>query len=118
LLIICILKFDFLMIYRQVSFNNLPTGFIGSFFIGIAFSMGLTSCTGLILMIVISLASTNPYQGMILMISYVLGFAISFLVLSFFVGRMNWIKKHSNVIVQVGGYIMILFGIALFFDWM
>lgn len=118
LVIVGILKFDFLMKNRQVSFKNRPTGFIGSFLIGIAFSMGWTPCTGPILMIVISLASTNPDQGMILMISYVLGFAIPFLVLSFFVGRMNWIKKHSNLIVQIGGYIMILFGIALFFDWM
>jgi len=118
LVIVGVLKFDFLMKNRQVSFKNRPTGFIGSFLIGIAFSMGWTPCTGPILMIVISLAGTNPDQGMILMISYVLGFAIPFLVLSFFVGRMNWIKKHSNLIVQIGGYIMILFGIALFFDWM
>ncbi|HLR73027.1 MAG TPA: cytochrome c biogenesis protein CcdA, partial [Pseudogracilibacillus sp.] len=73
LVIVGILKFDFLMKNRQVSFKNRPTGFIGSFLIGIAFSMGWTPCTGPILMIVISLASTNPDQGMILMISYVLG---------------------------------------------
>src|SRR5699024_4408691 len=69
LVIVGILKFDFLMKNRQVSFKNRPTGFIGSFLIGIAFSMGWTPCTGPILMIVISLASTNPDQGMILMIS-------------------------------------------------
>src|SRR5699024_9926696 len=118
LVIVGILNFDFLMKNRQVSFKNRPTGFIGSFLIGIAFSMGWTPCTGPILMIVISLAGTNPDQGMILMISYVLGFAVPFLVLSFFVGRMNWIKKYSNLLVKIGGYIMILFGIALFFDWM
>lgn len=118
LVIVGILNFDFLMKNRSVSFKNRPAGFIGSFLIGIAFSMGWTPCTGPILMIVISLASTNPDQGMILMISYVLGFAIPFLVLSFFIGRMNWIRKHSNLIVQIGGYIMIVFGIALFFDWM
>src|SRR5699024_4509040 len=118
LVIVGILKFDFLMKNRQVSFTNRPTGFIGSFLIGIAFSMGWTPCTDPIILIVISLASTNPDQGMILMISYEIGFAIPFLVLSLFVGRMNWIKKHSNLIVQIGRYIMILFGIALFFDWM
>ena len=52
------------------------------------------------------------------MISYVLGFAIPFLILSFFVGKLNIIKKHSMKLVKIGGYIMIIFGIALFFDWM
>lgn len=118
LVIVGLLNFNFLMRDHRISFKNRPAGFIGSFLIGMAFSMGWTPCTGPILMIVISLAATNPDQGMVLMISYVLGFAIPFLVLSLFVGRMDWIRRHSNMIVKVGGYIMILFGIALFFDWM
>ena len=55
---------------------------------------------------------------MIMMIGYILGFSIPFLVLSFFVGKMGWIKKHSAAITKVGGYIMIFVGIGLFFDWM
>lgn len=118
LVIVGLLNFNFLMKDKRVTFKNRPTGYIGSFLIGMAFSMGWTPCTGPILMIVISLAATNPNQGMILMISYVLGFAIPFLVLSFFVGKMSWIKRNSNLIVKIGGYIMIVFGVALFFDWM
>lgn len=118
LVIVGVLNFDFLMQDKRLTFKNRPTGFIGSFLIGMAFSMGWTPCMGPILVIVISLAATNPSQGMVLMISYILGFAVPFLVLSFFVGRMNWIRKHSNVIVKVGGYVMIAFGVALFFDWM
>lgn len=118
LVIVGLLNFNFLMKDKRLTFKNRPTGFIGSFLIGMAFSMGWTPCMGPILVIVLSLAATNPSQGMILMISYILGFAVPFLVLSFFVGRMNWIKRYSNVIVKVGGYIMIVFGVALFFDWM
>lgn len=118
LVIVGILNFDFLSKNRSITLKNRPAGFIGSFIIGMAFSMGWTPCTGPILMVVISLAATNPDQGMILMISYVLGFAIPFLILSFFIGRFDWIKRHSERIMQVGGYIMIAFGIALFFDWM
>jgi len=103
---------------RKITFKNRPAGFIGSFLIGMAFSMGWTPCTGPILMIVISLAATNPDQGMLLMISYVLGFSIPFLILSIFIGQLKWIKKHSMRLVQIGGYIMIFFGVALFFDWM
>lgn len=118
LVIVGVLNFDFLMKDKRLTFKNRPTGFIGSFLIGMAFSMGWTPCMGPILVIVISLAATNLSQGMVLMISYILGFAVPFLILSFFVGRMNWIRKHSNVIVKVGGYVMIAFGVALFFDWM
>jgi len=118
LVIVGILNFEFLMKNRTISFKNRPAGFIGSFIIGMAFSMGWTPCTGPILMVVISLAATNPEQGMILMISYVLGFAIPFLVLTFFIGRLTIIKKYSQHILKIGGYVMIFFGIALFFDWM
>jgi len=52
------------------------------------------------------------------MTAYSLGFAIPFLILSFFVGRMQWIRKNSGRIVKIGGYIMILMGVILFFDWM
>lgn len=118
LVIVGVLNFDFLSKSKTITFKNRPAGFIGSLLIGMAFSMGWTPCTGPILMIVISLAATNPDQGLLLMSSYVLGFSIPFLILSIFIGRLNWIKKHSQVILKVGGYVMVFFGIALFFDWM
>src|SRR5699024_8727985 len=86
--------------------------------IGMAFSLGWTPCMGPILVIVVSMAATNPEMSMVLMVSYVLGFSIPFLVLSFFVGRLKWIRKNSGKLMKIGGYIMIIVGIALFFDWM
>ncbi|HLQ98167.1 MAG TPA: cytochrome c biogenesis protein CcdA [Candidatus Dormibacteraeota bacterium] len=118
LVIIGVFNFEFLMKNRTISFKNRPAGFFGSFLIGMAFSLGWTPCMGPILVVVISLAASNPETGMILMISYVLGFSIPFLVLSFFIGKLNWIKRNSAKIMKVGGYTMILVGIALFFDWM
>ncbi len=103
---------------RKVTFKNRPAGYLGSFIIGMAFSAGWTPCTGPILAIVLTLAATEPQLGMVMMISYVLGFSIPFLILSFFIGRVKWIRKHSALLVKIGGYIMILVGIALFFDWM
>src|SRR5699024_400306 len=86
LVIVGVLNFEFLMKDRSISFKNRPAGFIGTFIIGLAFSMGWTPCMGPILVIVLTMAAQNPSQGLIVMISYVLGFAIPFLVLSFFVG--------------------------------
>ncbi|RDW19570.1 cytochrome C biogenesis protein CcdA [Oceanobacillus arenosus] len=118
LVIVGIFNFQFLMKDRKIHFKNRPTGFIGSFIIGMAFSLGWTPCTGPILMIVFSLAATDPSSGMVMMISYVLGFSIPFILLSIFIGNFTWIKKYSGPIVKIGGYVMIFMGIALFFDWM
>jgi cytochrome c-type biogenesis protein len=118
LIIVGILKPDFMMRDRRFEFKNRPSGFIGSILIGMAFAAGWTPCTGPILSIVISLAATNPSSGIIYMVAYSLGFAIPFFILSFFVGRLKWIKKHSGKIMKIGGYIMIVMGIMLFFDWM
>lgn len=110
-------NFEFLMKNKTITFKNRPAGYFGTFLIGMAFSLGWTPCMGPILVAVISLVGTSPETGVILMISYVLGFAIPFLVLSFFVGKLSIIKKHSGKIMKIGGYIMIFVGVALFFDW-
>ena len=81
-----------------------------------AFAAGWTPCTGPILAAVIVMAGSNPDAGIWYMLAYVFGFAIPFFVLSFFVTRLNWIRKNSNLIVKVGGYIMIVLGLILFFD--
>ena len=62
------------------------------------------------------LSATNPGSGVIYMLFYVLGFAIPFFILSFFITSLGWIRKYSGVIMKIGGYIMIAFGILLFFD--
>ncbi|AXI09194.1 cytochrome c biogenesis protein CcdA [Oceanobacillus sp. 143] len=118
LVVVGIFNFEFLMKDKKIHFKNRPAGFIGSFIIGMAFSLGWTPCTGPILAIVLSLAATDPSAGMVMMISYVLGFSIPFLLLSFFIGKFTWVKKYSTRIVKIGGYVMIFMGIALFFDWM
>src|SRR5690625_4078434 len=118
LVIVGVFNFKFLMKDKKITFKNRPGGYFGSFIIGMAFSLGWTPCTGPILAIVLSLAATNPDVGMIMMISYVLGFSISFLLLAFFIGKLKWIRKYSQKLVNIGGYVMIFMGIALFFDWM
>ncbi|OLN22932.1 cytochrome C biogenesis protein CcdA [Domibacillus antri] len=108
----------FMMSEKRVEFKNRPGGYLGSSLIGLAFAAGWTPCTGPILLAVMSLASTNPDSAMLYMIAYTLGFAIPFFVLSFFIGRIQWIRSNSAKIVKIGGYVMIIMGIVLFFDWM
>jgi cytochrome c-type biogenesis protein len=118
LVVIGVFTPEMLMKERRIEFKNRPSGFIGSVLIGMAFAAGWTPCTGPILASVLALAATNPGSGVLYMTAYVLGFAIPFLILSFFIGKMQWIRKNSAKIVKIGGYIMIAVGIMLFFDWM
>lgn len=118
LVVIGVFTPEALMKDRKFEFKNKPTGFLGSVLIGMAFAAGWTPCTGPILASVLALAASNPGSGVIYMTSYVLGFAIPFFVLSFFIGKMQWIRRNSGKIVKVGGYVMILVGIMLFFNWM
>jgi len=118
LVILGVFQPDVLMKERRIEFKNRPAGFLGSVLIGMAFAAGWTPCTGPILMVVIGLAATNPSSGVLYMRAYVLGFAVPFFILSFFIGRMNWIKKHNVKIMKIGGIFMIFMGILLFFDWM
>lgn len=118
LMIIGIFTPSFLMKEHRFEFKNRPAGYLGSSLIGMAFAAGWTPCTGPILSAVIWMGASNPNSAMIYMISYILGFAVPFLVLSFFIGKLNWIKKHNLKIMKVGGYIMIIMGILLFFDLM
>lgn len=118
LMVIGIFQPKWLMADRKFEFKNRPAGFVGSVLIGMAFAAGWTPCTGPILASVILLAGSNPGSGMIYMIAYILGFAIPFFILSFFVGKMQWIRKNNLKIMKVGGYIMIVMGIVLYFDWM
>lgn len=116
--IVGILKPESLMREKRYEFKHRPSGYFGSVLIGIAFAAGWTPCTGPILMSVIALAASNPGSGMVYMIAYILGFAIPFFILSFFIGKLQWIKRHNVLIMKIGGYIMIVMGIVLFFDWM
>lgn len=118
LLVVGFIKPEFLLKERRFEFKNRPSGLIGSSLIGMAFAAGWTPCTGPILGAVISLAASNPSSAMFYMIAYILGFAVPFFILSFFIGKMKWIRKYSAIIMKIGGYIMMVMGIVLFFDWM
>ncbi|WP_042474165.1 cytochrome c biogenesis CcdA family protein [Bacillus ndiopicus] len=116
LIIVGWLQIDFLMKDRKFQFKNRPSGYFGSAVIGLAFAAGWTPCTGPILASILLLASTQPGSGMGYMLAYYFGFAIPFFVLSFFITKMNWIRKNSQKFVKIGGYIMIAVGILLFFN--
>lgn len=109
---------EVIMKERRVHFKHRPGGFFGSVLIGMAFAAGWTPCTGPILGAVITLAGTNPGSAIPYMMLYVLGFAVPFVLLSFFITKLKWIRKNQLLIMKAGGVLMIVIGVLLFFDWM
>jgi cytochrome c-type biogenesis protein len=107
-------KMDWLMRERRYQFSKKPAGYLGSTLIGMGFAAGWTPCIGPILTVIIALAANNPSQGMTYMVSYVLGFSLPFLLLSFFIGSTRWIIKYSSIIMKIGGVLMIIMGILLY----
>jgi len=118
LMVVGLIKPEFLMKERRFEFKNRPSGYIGSALIGLSFSAGWTPCMGPILTAVVGLALNNPNASLLYMFAYCLGFALPFFLLSFFIGKLQWIRKYSLQFMRIGGGLMVAIGVMLFFDWM
>ncbi|GAE95293.1 cytochrome c-type biogenesis protein CcdA [Gracilibacillus boraciitolerans JCM 21714] len=109
------LQWKGLMKEKRVHFNRKPVGYVGTIFVGMGgFAAGWTPCIGPIFASILVIAGSNPVQGAIYTIMYVIGFAIPFLVLTFFIGSTKWLVRYSQKIMKISGIIMIAMGILLF----
>ncbi|MHA6253225.1 cytochrome c biogenesis CcdA family protein [Oceanobacillus sp. CAU 1775] len=113
-----VLRFNFLLKDRKIHFQKRPAGYLGSVLIGLGFAAGWTPCTGPILAGVIAMGVANPGMGLFYMSFYILGFSIPFLVMTLFIDKMTFIKRYANRFMMIGGILMIIMGIILYFDWM
>lgn len=107
-----------LMKERKFDVSARPAGYLGSFIFGIGFSAGWSPCIGPILSSILLLAASEPGTWAGLTTAYSLGFAVPFFILAFFIGSTRWILKYSNLMMKIGGALMILMGILLFTDQM
>ncbi|PAD37110.1 cytochrome c biogenesis CcdA family protein [Terribacillus saccharophilus] len=111
-----ILQFDALLTEKRVNFKKKTTGYLGSVLLGIGTAAGWTPCTGPILAGVFALGLSDPGKGLVYMLIYCLGFSIPFIILSFFIERMGFLKRNSRIFMITGGLIMIGVGVLLYFD--
>ncbi|WP_440896353.1 cytochrome c biogenesis CcdA family protein [Amphibacillus sp. Q70] len=107
-----------LMKERRLHHTKKPVGFMGTFFVGLGFAAGWTPCIGPIFGSILLLAATNPGQGIFYTVFYVIGFALPFIILTFFLGSTKWIVRYSGIIIKAGGLLMIIMGLVLFFGLM
>ncbi|MCG0237790.1 MAG: cytochrome c biogenesis protein CcdA [Firmicutes bacterium] len=108
-----VLRIPFFMRERRLQLARRPSGYLGSFVVGIAFAAGWTPCIGPILTAVLVLAEQNPGQGVPLLAAYSLGFAVPFLLLAYGLGSARWLARYSGMVERVGGALMVVMGFLL-----
>ncbi len=95
---------------------------LGAFIMGMAFAAGWTPCFGPVLagILVMAGGAATVTKGMLLLLVYSLGMGIPFLLTALFIGIfakfLQRMERVVPIVLKVGGFIMILFGLLIFFD--
>ena len=116
-------RFGVLLGEKRVQLRNKPTGFIGTFLVGVAFAAGWTPCIGPILGAILAIAASSAGgvgRGILLLSVYSVGLGIPFLISGVlfhsFLGFFNRFKKHIRLVEIITGVMLMVAGALLFFD--
>src|SRR5699024_12118951 len=96
------IKIPALMKEKRFPSTKKPMGFLGTLFVGVGFAAGWTPCIGPIFASILWLAASHPGHGVFYTLMYVIGFALPFLVLTFFLVSLRLILCHSGIIFTNG----------------
>lgn len=108
---------------KRIQLRNKPTGFVGTFLVGLAFAAGWTPCIGPILGAILAIAAGSAGgvgRGVLLLSVYSAGLGVPFLISGLlfhgFLGFFNRFKKHIRLVEICTGLLLMLTGVLLFFD--
>ncbi|MGB9780464.1 cytochrome c biogenesis CcdA family protein [Caldanaerobacter sp.] len=107
---------------KLINIENIQTGYIGSFILGVTFAAGWTPCVGPILASILLYAGSvsTLSVGVILLFAYSMGLGIPFIVTALLIDKFKTMYKKINRILPyievVSGVILIIFGILLYFN--
>lgn len=114
-----VLKLDFLSRERKFHLTGKPTGYIGTFLVGMTFAAAWTPCIGPILGTILLYAGSqgSAAYGFKLLAVYSLGLAVPFflssLMFNSFLSYSGKIRKYMKWIMLASGLLLIGFGILL-----
>jgi len=118
-----VIKLPFLNQEKVIHLNKKPLGFVGSFIVGITFSLGWTPCVGPALSSVLIIASTTEsvFQGIYLLSLYSLGLAIPFVASALlFDSLFALLKRYGHIVkytMRVLGVLLVVIGLLLFTNY-
>jgi cytochrome c-type biogenesis protein len=110
-----LLKIPFLNQEKLIHIQQKKTGFLGSFIIGVTFSLGWTPCIGPVLSTILLLSATSgaTSKGVYLLGLYSLGMAIPFFAASLLVARLMDFMRRWGHIVRYSSYVLGAFLISI-----
>lgn len=114
-----IIKIPILNREKVIQLKKKPIGILGSFVVGITFSLGWTPCIGPALSSILIIASTaeNVFKGVYLLGLYSLGMAIPFLISSLLCNRLlDFLKRYGRLVrysMKILGVLLIVVGLLL-----
>lgn len=119
-----ILHLNFLLGEKRVSIKHKPSGYAGSFLVGIAFAAGWTPCIGPILAAILAVAATEEsvYQGILLLLLYSLGLGVPFFLSALAMNRFllvfNRFKRYIHIFEIISGVFLIIVGVLIYSNWL
>ena len=114
--------FGVLLGEKRVHLHKKPSGFIGTFVVGLAFAAGWTPCIGPILasILVVAASSGQVGEGVLLLAVYSLGLGVPFLLSGLlfhqFLAAFKRFRKHIRLVEICTGVMLIAVGIMLMFN--
>lgn len=119
-----LLPLKFLLGEKRVSIKHKPSGYIGSFLVGIVFAAGWTPCIGPILAAILAVAASEEkiYQGIFLLLLYSLGLGVPFflsaLAMHRFLVVFNRFKKYIHIFEIITGIFLMVIGVLIYTNWL
>jgi cytochrome c-type biogenesis protein len=107
---------------KRVHLQKKPSGFIGTFVVGLAFAAGWTPCIGPILasILVVAASSGQVGEGVLLLAVYSMGLGVPFLLSGLlfhqFLAAFKRFRKHIRLVEICTGVMLIAVGIMLMFN--
>lgn len=117
-----ILKLEFLNMEKKATAPRKISNWFSSILMGMAFAAGWTPCFGPVLASILIYAggADTISKGIYLLLVYSIGMAIPFILTALFINTFTkFIEKAGKFIAyipKVGGFIMVIFGVLVFFN--
>ncbi len=115
-----VLKLNFLQTEKRLHFKNRPAGYLGSFFIGVAFAAGWTPCVGPVLGTILLYASTTDAltDGITLLTSYSLGLGLPLFMTALgvdhFLAYFKQVRAYLWGVTAVSGAFLVVVGVMIY----